>query len=172
MSCWRSARALRTWWFARRSIGFRWCWTWSMSIRPSGPRLRPRARRRGRGSTRERPGRSRRSRFRSRGARSRRRSRRTRSATHFRPWCPERGSRSCRTASTRRRCGRPRNRAASETVVFCGVMNYPPNEEGAIWMAQEVWPLVRQARPDGKAGARRLLPHAAGPAAGQRCRAA
>jgi sugar transferase (PEP-CTERM/EpsH1 system associated) len=33
-------------------------------------------------------------------------------------------------------------------VVFCGVMNYGPNEQGAIWMAREVWPYVRQARPD------------------------
>jgi polysaccharide biosynthesis protein PslH len=41
----------------------------------------------------------------------------------------------------------PGQPAASETVVFCGVMNYPPNEEGAVWMAQEIWPLVRQARP-------------------------
>lgn len=35
----------------------------------------------------------------------------------------------------------------SETVVFCGVMNYPPNEEGAVWLAREVWPIVRRARP-------------------------
>jgi glycosyltransferase involved in cell wall biosynthesis len=32
---------------------------------------------------------------------------------------------------------------SSREVVFCGVMNYRPNEEGAIWLAQEVWPLVR-----------------------------
>ena len=40
--------------------------------------------------------------------------------------------------------------SASQTVVFCGVMNYPPNEEGAVWLAQEVWPRVRQARPDAR----------------------
>lgn len=33
-------------------------------------------------------------------------------------------------------------------VVFCGVMNYAPNEQGALWMTREVWPLVRQRRPD------------------------
>jgi len=33
-------------------------------------------------------------------------------------------------------------------VVFCGVMNYPPNEAGAEWLARVVWPLVRAARPD------------------------
>jgi sugar transferase (PEP-CTERM/EpsH1 system associated) len=37
--------------------------------------------------------------------------------------------------------------APSQTVVFCGVMNYTPNEEGAIWMAREVWPLVKQQQP-------------------------
>jgi sugar transferase (PEP-CTERM/EpsH1 system associated) len=28
-------------------------------------------------------------------------------------------------------------------VVFCGVMNYQPNENGVRWFAREVWPLVR-----------------------------
>jgi sugar transferase (PEP-CTERM/EpsH1 system associated) len=32
--------------------------------------------------------------------------------------------------------------AGSLDVVFCGVMNYAPNEEAAIWLAKEVWPLV------------------------------
>jgi sugar transferase (PEP-CTERM/EpsH1 system associated) len=38
----------------------------------------------------------------------------------------------------------------SETanVVFCGVMNYPPNEQAALLLAREVWPLVRGRRPD------------------------
>jgi sugar transferase (PEP-CTERM/EpsH1 system associated) len=35
----------------------------------------------------------------------------------------------------------------SQTVVFCGVMNYAPNEEGALWMAREVWPRVKQQNP-------------------------
>lgn len=30
------------------------------------------------------------------------------------------------------------------SVVFCGVMNYEPNVAGVIWMAREVWPLVRR----------------------------
>ena len=29
-------------------------------------------------------------------------------------------------------------------------MNYPPNEEGAVWLARDVWPLVRRARPDAR----------------------
>jgi sugar transferase (PEP-CTERM/EpsH1 system associated) len=37
--------------------------------------------------------------------------------------------------------------APSQTVVFCGVMNYTPNEEGALWIAREVWPLVKQHQP-------------------------
>lgn len=37
--------------------------------------------------------------------------------------------------------GRPP--ATSADVVFCGVMNYTPNVEGAVWLARDVWPLVR-----------------------------
>jgi sugar transferase (PEP-CTERM/EpsH1 system associated) len=33
-------------------------------------------------------------------------------------------------------------------VVFCGVMNYDPNEQAALWLAKSVWPLVRRQRPD------------------------
>ena len=36
----------------------------------------------------------------------------------------------------------------SAQVVFCGVFNYRPNEEGALWLATEVWPRVLAARPD------------------------
>jgi sugar transferase (PEP-CTERM/EpsH1 system associated) len=36
----------------------------------------------------------------------------------------------------------------SERVVFCGVFNYPPNEDAAVLLASEVWPLVKAARPD------------------------
>lgn len=39
---------------------------------------------------------------------------------------------------------------ASATVVFCGVMNYAPNEEGAAWLVREVWPAVVAARPDAR----------------------
>lgn len=42
----------------------------------------------------------------------------------------------------------PRPPVDSALVVFCGVMNYGPNEQGAVWLAREVWPLVRAARPN------------------------
>lgn len=32
-------------------------------------------------------------------------------------------------------------------VVFCGVMNYAPNEQAAQWLAGVVWPMVRRQRP-------------------------
>ena len=35
----------------------------------------------------------------------------------------------------------------TSNVVFCGVFNYRPNEMGAIWLAKEVWPLVRRRVP-------------------------
>jgi hypothetical protein len=35
-------------------------------------------------------------------------------------------------------------------VVFAGVFNYQPNEEGAVWLAREVWPRVLQARADAR----------------------
>jgi sugar transferase (PEP-CTERM/EpsH1 system associated) len=37
--------------------------------------------------------------------------------------------------------------AANQDVVFCGVMNYAPNVEGALWLGREVWPLVRARVP-------------------------
>jgi sugar transferase (PEP-CTERM/EpsH1 system associated) len=40
--------------------------------------------------------------------------------------------------------------AATVDVVFCGVMSYAPNERAALWMAEEVWPRVRAARPDAR----------------------
>ncbi len=40
--------------------------------------------------------------------------------------------------------------ADSREVVFCGVMNYTPNVEGARWLAREVWPRVRAACPDAR----------------------
>jgi sugar transferase (PEP-CTERM/EpsH1 system associated) len=33
-------------------------------------------------------------------------------------------------------------------VVFCGVMDYAPNDEGMRWFVREVWPLVRSSRGD------------------------
>jgi sugar transferase (PEP-CTERM/EpsH1 system associated) len=38
----------------------------------------------------------------------------------------------------------------SNDVVFCGVMNYAPNEEAAIWLAREVWPLVLKTNPSAR----------------------
>jgi sugar transferase (PEP-CTERM/EpsH1 system associated) len=40
----------------------------------------------------------------------------------------------------------PSDAPSTEDVTFCGVMNYPPNEHAAIWLAREVWPLVRKRR--------------------------
>jgi sugar transferase (PEP-CTERM/EpsH1 system associated) len=37
---------------------------------------------------------------------------------------------------------------AEARVVFCGVLDYNPNEWGALWLVQHVWPRVRAARPD------------------------
>jgi polysaccharide biosynthesis protein PslH len=37
--------------------------------------------------------------------------------------------------------------ASAPRVVFCGVFNYGPNEDAARWLAREVWPIVRRARP-------------------------
>ena len=44
----------------------------------------------------------------------------------------------------------PTPASASVTVVFCGVMNYHPNEQGVRWFVQEVWPTIRAHRPDAK----------------------
>lgn len=35
-------------------------------------------------------------------------------------------------------------------VVFCGVMDYAPNERGVLWFVREVWPIVRRRRPDAR----------------------
>jgi len=40
--------------------------------------------------------------------------------------------------------------AEDATVIFCGVMNYAPNEQGARWLAESVWPIVRRQRPDAR----------------------
>jgi sugar transferase (PEP-CTERM/EpsH1 system associated) len=41
--------------------------------------------------------------------------------------------------------GAPSDRAQ---VVFCGVMNYAPNDQGMRWFVKEVWPLIKQQRSD------------------------
>lgn len=38
--------------------------------------------------------------------------------------------------------------APSSTVVFCGMMDYPPNAHAALFLGREIWPLVRASRPD------------------------
>ena len=35
-------------------------------------------------------------------------------------------------------------------IVFCAVFNYAPNEEGAMWLASEVWPSVRRQVPNAR----------------------
>lgn len=40
--------------------------------------------------------------------------------------------------------------ADTPIAVFCGVMNYQPNEAAAAWMARSVWPLVLARRPDAR----------------------
>jgi polysaccharide biosynthesis protein PslH len=46
---------------------------------------------------------------------------------------------------------RPSSPPATEPrVVFCGVMNYEPNEAAALWLAREVWPRVRRVRADAR----------------------
>src|SRR6185295_6415070 len=42
----------------------------------------------------------------------------------------------------------PAHPSPDASVVFCGVMNYAPNEQAALWLAKSVWPLVRRQRPD------------------------
>ena len=44
---------------------------------------------------------------------------------------------------------RPSGPPAQEPrVVFCGMMDYQPNEAGVLWFLRDVWPSVRRARPD------------------------
>jgi sugar transferase (PEP-CTERM/EpsH1 system associated) len=44
----------------------------------------------------------------------------------------------------------PNPPAASREVIFCGVMDYEPNELGVAWFADQVWPHVRAAIPDAR----------------------
>jgi len=44
----------------------------------------------------------------------------------------------------------PSEPAENPTVVFCGVMDYAPNVEAALWFTRTVWPLVITARPDAR----------------------
>lgn len=38
--------------------------------------------------------------------------------------------------------------AAPGTIVFTGVMDYPPNEDAVLWFADKVWTLLRERWPD------------------------
>jgi sugar transferase (PEP-CTERM/EpsH1 system associated) len=38
----------------------------------------------------------------------------------------------------------------SPEVVFCGVMDYGPNDEGVRWFLEAVWPIVRRSRADAR----------------------
>lgn len=40
--------------------------------------------------------------------------------------------------------------AADPQVVFCGVMNYAPNEAAAVRLGTHIWPRVRRERPDAR----------------------
>ncbi|MQA28874.1 MAG: glycosyltransferase [Luteitalea sp.] len=42
----------------------------------------------------------------------------------------------------------PSIRLETASVVFCGVMDYAPNEAAALRLIQNIWPLVRLQRPD------------------------
>ena len=61
----------------------------------------------------------------------------------------------------------PERRSTRPEVVFSGVFSYAPNEEGALWLIDRVWPLVRRRQPDahltlvGMGPSRRLLSRAA-----------
>jgi len=37
--------------------------------------------------------------------------------------------------------------SAAPRVVFCGVMDYAPNDDAAVWLASEIWPTVRARHP-------------------------
>jgi glycosyltransferase involved in cell wall biosynthesis len=45
---------------------------------------------------------------------------------------------------------RPDGVGREPVVVFVGVMDYAPNVQGAVWLARDVWPLVRERRPDAR----------------------
>jgi polysaccharide biosynthesis protein PslH len=45
---------------------------------------------------------------------------------------------------------RPEPGASTKEVIFCGVMDYFPNEDGVLWFAANVWPAIRDAVPDAR----------------------
>lgn len=48
---------------------------------------------------------------------------------------------------TERMAPRPEVAVRPDSVVMTGAMRYPPNAQGALWLAAEVWPRIRAARP-------------------------
>lgn len=44
----------------------------------------------------------------------------------------------------------PSGPEASASVVFCGVLDYAPNEDACLRLAQDIWPAVRARRPDAR----------------------
>ncbi len=48
------------------------------------------------------------------------------------------------------RFARPGPAEDSRAVIFTGLMNYGPNEQGVRWFADEVWPRVRAAHPEAR----------------------
>ncbi len=40
------------------------------------------------------------------------------------------------------------NSASAATLVFTGVMDYPPNEDAVLWFAENVWPQLHYRNPD------------------------
>jgi polysaccharide biosynthesis protein PslH len=45
---------------------------------------------------------------------------------------------------------RPASIAREPRFVFCGVMNYAPNVDAAVWFSKNVWPAIRAQRPDAR----------------------
>ena len=44
----------------------------------------------------------------------------------------------------------PQAPIGDDRVIFTAVFDYAPNADGAVWFAQQVWPLVRAARPSAR----------------------
>jgi sugar transferase (PEP-CTERM/EpsH1 system associated) len=47
----------------------------------------------------------------------------------------------------------------SRSIVFTGLMNYPPNVDAVVWFCQDIWPLLRQHLPQLRLNIVGRLPH-------------
>jgi glycosyltransferase involved in cell wall biosynthesis len=47
----------------------------------------------------------------------------------------------------------------SHSIVFTGLMNYPPNVDAVVWFCQDIWPLLRQHLPQLELNIVGRLPH-------------